>query len=392
MSAPSPTSDAFYAQLPAFADFVEVTDPKHYQPAPDDWLVVITDVIGSTKAIEAGRYKDVNSLGVASIVALRNALPEVEIPFVFGGDGATILVPRGHRARVEATLRGIRKLARDAFAMDMRTSMVGVDELRREGFEVQVARYQASPDVFLAMFSGSGLTQAERRVKDPERAAHYAIAEEGPVAADFTGFECRWQPIPNRNGQVASILVQARSDERETADAVYREVLNALRDILESEGRPVAASTLALQGRGGNFDAEAKIRSGHARGASFGLRRLIAKASAMLGTTLMRKGWTAGGFPGAIYRGQVVANTDFRKFDDTLRMVVDVDDAGLEAIRALLVQHHDRGELVFGIHVSGSSLMTCAIQAYEGKHVHFVDGADGGYALAAKQMKQQLKG
>lgn len=385
-------SDAFYAELPTFADFVEVTNPAHYRPAPDDWLVVITDVIGSTKAIEAGRYKDVNSLGVASIVALRNALPDVEIPFVFGGDGATILVPQSRQPIVEATLRGIRKLAQTAFAMDMRTSAVAVAELHRDGFEVQVARYQASPDVFLAMFSGSGLTQAERRIKDPEQAARYAIPATGPVAADFTGFECRWQPIPSRNGQVASILVQTRTDDRQVADAVYREVLDALASILEGDGRPVESSTLNLQGRAGNFDAEAKIRSGHASGLGFGFRRLLAKTSAQIGTTLMRKGWTAGGFPGEVYRGQVVANTDFRKFDDTLRMVVDVDDASLEAIRAMLTQRHARGELVFGIHVSGASLMTCAIQAYEGKHVHFVDGADGGYALAAKQMKQQLKG
>lgn len=386
------SSESFYAEIPAFTDFVEVTKASHYRPAPDDWRVVITDVIGSTKAIEAGRYKDVNSLGVASIVALRNALPEVEIPFVFGGDGATILVPKGRMPTVEATLRGIRKMAQDAFAMDMRTSTVGVDELHREGHEVLVARFQASPDVYLAMFSGSGLTAAEKRVKDPERGPAYAIAEAGPVAADFTGFECRWKPIPSRHGQVASILVQARADDRGVAEQVYREVLRAIADALEGDGRPVDASNLALQGRGGNFDAEAKIRSGKPNGARFALRRMIAKTEAIIGTTLMRKGWRAGGFPGDIYRGQVVANTDFRKFDDTLRMVVDVGPDALEAIRSMLAERHARGELVFGIHVSGASLMTCAIEAYEGKHVHFVDGADGGYALAAKQMKQQLKG
>jgi hypothetical protein len=386
------TSEAFYAELPTFADFVEVTNPVHYRPAPDDWLVVITDVIGSTKAIEAGRYKDVNSLGVASIVALRNALPDVELPFVFGGDGATILVPESRRATVESTLRGIRKLAQNAFAMDMRTSAIAVGELHRDGFEVLVARYQASPDVYLAMFSGSGLTQAERRIKHPEQGAAYAIGEAGPVSADFTGFECRWEPIPSRNGQVASILVQARADDRHAADTVYREVLQTLKSILEGDGRPVDSSTLNLQGRDGNFDAEAKVRSGSASGLGFGFRRLVAKTSARIGSTLMRKGWSAGGFPGEIYRGQVVANTDFRKFDDTLRMVVDVDAANLDAIRAFLSERHAAGDLVFGIHVSGASLMTCAIQAYEGKHVHFVDGSDGGYALAAKQMKQQLKG
>jgi hypothetical protein len=33
--------------------------------------------------------------------------------------------------------------------------------------------------------------------------------------------------------------------------------------------------------------------------------------------------------------------------------------------------------------------MTCLVFSLAGDHVHFIDGADGGYALAAKQMKQQ---
>jgi Protein of unknown function (DUF3095) len=35
--------------------------------------------------------------------------------------------------------------------------------------------------------------------------------------------------------------------------------------------------------------------------------------------------------------------------------------------------------------------MTCIVQSYNGNHLHFVDGSDGGYALAAHQLKQQLK-
>lgn len=56
---------------------------------------MVTDVRGSTGAIEDGRYRDVDALGVASIIALCNALPELDLPYVFGGDGATLLV-RGH--------------------------------------------------------------------------------------------------------------------------------------------------------------------------------------------------------------------------------------------------------------------------------------------------------
>ena len=83
----------FYAALPDFADFAEFTDPAHYRPAPADWLVVVTDIEGSTRAIAEGRYKDVNMLAAAGIVAVLNVVGGTEIPFVFGGDGATLLVP-----------------------------------------------------------------------------------------------------------------------------------------------------------------------------------------------------------------------------------------------------------------------------------------------------------
>jgi hypothetical protein len=378
-------SDSFYAQLPEFSDFVEVTQAAHYRPVPSDWSVVITDVIGSTKAIEAGRYKDVNALGVASIVALRNALGALEIPYVFGGDGATIVVPDSRRDVVEAALRGIRAMARESFAMDMRTSLVAIAELAASGHAVLVARYRASPDVCFAMFTGNGLSEAERRVKDPQQGSRYAVSEEGPVAADFTGFECRWQPIPSRHGQVASILVQARAVE------TYAGVLQKIEAILARDGRPVEAPRLQLQDFSGNFDTEAKIRSGRSSGLPFMIRRLVAKTEATIGRFLMDRQRSAMGFPGDVYKGQVVANTDFRKFDDTLRMVVDVDEQELGRIREFLEAEHQRGVLVYGVHVAGASLMTCAISAYQGNHVHFIDGADGGYALAAKQLKAQIR-
>jgi hypothetical protein len=46
---------------------------------------------------------------------------------------------------------------------------------------------------------------------------------------------------------------------------------------------------------------------------------------------------------------------------------------------------------VFGVHAAEAALMTCIITDLQANHVHFVDGANGGYALAAKQMKAQLR-
>ncbi len=61
--------ETFYRDLRAFSDARQICDAHHYTEVPDGWVVVITDVEGSTKAIEAGRYKDVNLVGAATITA-----------------------------------------------------------------------------------------------------------------------------------------------------------------------------------------------------------------------------------------------------------------------------------------------------------------------------------
>ena len=50
-----------------------------------------------------------------------------------------------------------------------------------------------------------------------------------------------------------------------------------------------------------------------------------------------------------------------------------------------------RGELNYGIHVSDTALMTCLVEsAGDYRHVHFIDGGDGGYTLAAREMKTRI--
>jgi hypothetical protein len=35
-------------------------------------------------------------------------------------------------------------------------------------------------------------------------------------------------------------------------------------------------------------------------------------------------------------------------------------------------------------------LITCIVADYDKEHVHFLDGANGGYTIAAKELKRQL--
>lgn len=384
-------SHAFYRQLNAIERFVDVADLSLYTQVPDDWSVIITDVQGSTRAIEAGRYKDVNSLGVASIVAVRNALPGVDIPFVFGGDGATLLCPTALLPGVEVALRGLQDLATSAFELGMRAGIVSVGELRAIGAPLLVARFRASQHVALAMFAGGALAEAERLVKHPQLGARYAVSSEGPREADFTGFECRWQPVPNRSGQFVSLLVQAGASDPEESARVYLSTIQLVDEVLGVGARPVDQAGLHLASGPRAFEQEARLVSGRRSGVGLYLARLEIRVMAWLGRTLMRTGRELAGFDGSTYVSEVVANTDYRKFDDTLRMVLDASPEALAALRERLSAEHRAGRLCFGIHTSDTALMTCVIDGYDGNHVHFVDGADGGYALAAKALKAQLK-
>src|SRR5436190_958761 len=120
---PPPSShqdDGFYAALKAFERFEEVAEARVYTRVPDSWQVLITDVQGSTKAIEAGRYKDVNALGVSTIIAVVNQLADLSFPYVFGGDGATLLIPPGRREGAANAARSAIAMARDAFSLELR--------------------------------------------------------------------------------------------------------------------------------------------------------------------------------------------------------------------------------------------------------------------------------
>ena len=78
----------------------------------------------------------------------------------------------------------------------------------------------------------------------------------------------------------------------------------------------------------------------------------------------------------------MISHSDYRKYDEQLRMVIDCRSEMRDRIRAALEDERRAGAILFGLHASGSALMTCFLQSFdEGGHIHFVDGSDGGYAV-----------
>ena len=61
--------EPFYGSIPIFRGFARLMDPSLYRRLPDDWTVGVSDIVDSTKAIAADRYKAVNIAGAAVIEA-----------------------------------------------------------------------------------------------------------------------------------------------------------------------------------------------------------------------------------------------------------------------------------------------------------------------------------
>ena len=73
MNTPEGT-DGFYGGIPVFRGFDRLMDPALYSALPEDWSIGVADVVESTKAIAAARYKAVNMAGASVIAAVTNAL------------------------------------------------------------------------------------------------------------------------------------------------------------------------------------------------------------------------------------------------------------------------------------------------------------------------------
>jgi hypothetical protein len=101
---------------------------------------------------------------------------------------------------------------------------------------------------------------------------------------------------------------------------------------------------------------------------------------------VMRFGISVGGFVPKTYVQQVVENSDFRKYDDGLRMILDCTPELERALTQRLAA--SSGIARYGLHRQDAAMMTCFTpSAMRSDHVHFIDGARGGYASAATSLK-----
>jgi hypothetical protein len=374
-------NDSFYSSIPVFRGFASLMDPALYSPLPDDWSIGVADIVESTKAIANARYKAVNMAGASVIAAVANALEGREFPFVFGGDGASFAVSPEDLARTREAMAATSVWVEESLDLVMRVALVPVSAVRAQGLDVRVARFGPSANLSYAMFSGGGLGWAETAMKRGE----FAVPKAAPgTQPDLTGLSCRFEEIPAARGLILSVLVVPARAADPTA---FRKVIEDIIAVVERSpdaGRPVPPEGPPLTWPPAGVEYEARA----SRRGSLWRRRAFVLANTLFVYVIMRFGISVGGFVPKTYVQQVVENSDFRKYDDGLRMILDCTPELENALTKVLAAAAAAGTVRYGLHRQDAAMMTCFTpSALRSDHVHFIDGARGGYASAATALK-----
>jgi len=369
-------------EIPRFGLLSEGLRRGSFVPVPADWELLLTDIEGSGQAIERGRYKMVNALGAACIIAACNAAGRDDLPYIFGGDGASLLAPPELAPRIEAALMSLQAQAHHALGLRMRVGRVSVDQIRAAGADLRLGWRERTDAPPWACLVGGGLRWADAWMKSrpdaqwPTESAPLPVED---VPCNLEGLECRWNDIPSRHGRVVSLLVETRHGDTR--------VLAPLAAWIESLGEaalPPSMHPMPITWPPRHLAVETRLRSRSRwawRWRWLGLLSFTALLWPLMRATVGRSESVAGK-----YTRSLAAHADHLKLDDGLRAVIDLDAQQIIELRELLDEMEQSGDILYGWHDSSRALMTCFVRSLT-QHVHFIDAAEGGYAKAAGQLK-----
>lgn len=378
------TNESFYQELSSFNDFQRAFEENYYQQLPKNWMVFITDIKGSTQAIDEGRYRDVNRLGAATIVCVQNALRNFDFPYVFGGDGASFAIPESYCEVVKEKLLSLQDLSKQNFNLELRVGAIAMSDLRERGVGLQVAKYEVGHGKCIALFKGGGLTKAEDLIKEEQ--SPYLIQGESRSDADLKGLSCRWQPISSKRGVILSLLVKTKPGVN---DQIYTEIFSFIDKYVGKDScdqNPIKIDHMKYQSVKQCLGSEIRYHKSW-----LALSFLARALEIIFAVAVFKHKLKPLIFDPDSYAKSMENHSDYKKFDDMFRMVVDCTHEESQKIEKHLKELHQQGHIYYGIHRSQNSLMTCFVNDIKpGQHIHFVDGADGGYAMAAKELKKQI--
>lgn len=377
-------NDLFYSRLPVneipLSDLL--TEEHLFFRVPENWYVIITDIKNSTIAIQQGLHETINLVATGSIVAILNIAykADLTVPFFFGGDGATFIIPPSiFDASINALLLH-RKNIKNTFDLELRVGHIAVAEIYEQQEQLTISKLRTSSLFAIPVVLGNGLTYAEKKIKGPDYMfAETPNTEEEP---DLSGMQCRWDRIkpPEVDFEVVSLLVIARDGVKQSM--AFKKVIDKLDDIYGGlqKRKPISVNKLKLKGTLAKIGKEMRVRIG-----KFNTLYLLTNwIKSSLGYFYFKTK------KGMVYLTNLVEMSDTLVIDGKINTVISGTSKQREQLEAALNEIEMNGEILYGLYVSKESVMSCYVRNMNDRHVHFIDGAEGGYTKAATILKKKI--
>ena len=377
-------NEQFYSALPLHKMPLHVllVKQKLFSIVPADWHVVITDITGSTNAVLQGRHEDVNLIATGSIVSVLNLAfgMDIIIPFFFGGDGATFIVPPVliHKVMHALTLYKNNTLAN--FNLSLRAGTVPVADIYEHGHEIHIAKFSSSATFSIPIVLGNGLNYAEKIIKGADYMFAGLAAQE--TILDLSGMQCRWDkiPPPADKEEIVTLLIIAKEVSQQAV--VFKKVLEAMEELYGAPEirQPISVGRLKLKTTFSKLGNEMRARLGKIRFLEL-LKTWIVTFYGYIYFSTKK---------GRDFLKSLVDMSDTLVIDGRINTVITGNAKQRVALQNLLNVMEANGEIIYGIHISGASIMSCYVRNLDDGHIHFVDGAEGGYTQAARMLKAKL--
>jgi len=377
----------FYSSLPIHTQSVNqvLADASLFHEVPEDWHIVLTDIKNSTAAVRAGQHQLVNLIAAGSIIAALNICrnSEINIPFFFGGDGATLLVPP---SVLEQTTKALYEHSRNAFNnfnLQLRVGEMPVAEVYRNKYKLNIAKVRIRKPFSIPVLKGNGLVFAEDVIKAKDS---MPVFDENYLGIlNLEGMECRWDRIkpPEDLNEVVSLLVTTKSSKNQAK--IYKKVLDYIDEIYgpQTKREPITIHRLKLKASLIMIAIEGKTKMG-----KLDLWYLFKNWL----FTLFGKLYIRFYQKGEHYLQQLVQLSDTLVMDGRINTVMSGTPQQRKKLMKALDKMEAKGDIIYGLSVSEESVISCYVRNRDDQHIHFVDGAEGGYTRAAKVLKKKLRG
>jgi hypothetical protein len=380
----------FYTDLqPLNIPITGVFQQQYFSNVPDSWHVIISDVKNSTAAVSAGKHNDVNLVAAGSLIAVLNIVKKykIEIPFFFGGDGGTVLVPEQILNDASIALLAHNQNCIKNFGLEMHIGSISIKEILKAGHIIKIAKQQIDNYFSKAIIIGGGLRYAEQQIKsyrEDEQKINDMTTE-----LNLTGLECRWDKIkpPSEENEIVCYLIEALHPEKQIN--IYSEILQKIDEMFgdQVQRHPISPDRLKLLLSFTKLKKEMLAKYGKWKIGYF----ISTFVYTFFGRYYFKYNWAFDRLKGQDYLTQLIAHADTLVIDGRINTII----SGRRDRHLLFMDYLSAREkehlLVFGHHTSKESIITCYIENRNEKHMHFVDGSDGGYTEAAKGFKIKLK-